>query len=101
MKPFNDLTAMPIFERPPLETFAMARDRWTPIYIEHGRLIENYAGNAFSPTRGNGPKNSSFSPHARGSAGAAGPMPLGFQATKLSLSRSDKSWISPAFQLPG
>ena len=30
--------AMPIFERPPLETLAHARDRWTPIYLEHGRL---------------------------------------------------------------
>jgi CRISPR-associated protein Cas1 len=29
---------MPIFERPPLETLAMARDRWTPVYLEHGRL---------------------------------------------------------------
>lgn len=29
---------MPLFERPPLETLAMARDRWTPIYLEHGRL---------------------------------------------------------------
>lgn len=29
---------MPIFERPPLETLAMAKDRWTPIYLEHGRL---------------------------------------------------------------
>lgn len=29
---------MPIFERPPLETLALARDRWTPIYLEHGRL---------------------------------------------------------------
>jgi CRISPR-associated protein Cas1 len=29
---------MPIFERPPLETLAPARDRWTPIYLEHGRL---------------------------------------------------------------
>ncbi len=29
---------MPIFERPPLETLAMARDRWTPIYLERGRL---------------------------------------------------------------
>jgi CRISPR-associated protein Cas1 len=29
---------MPIFDRPPLETLAMARDRWTPIYLEHGRL---------------------------------------------------------------
>lgn len=29
---------MPIFERPPLETLPMARDRWTPIYLEHGRL---------------------------------------------------------------
>ena len=27
---------MPIFERPPLE--AMAPDRWTPVYLEHGRL---------------------------------------------------------------
>jgi CRISPR-associated protein Cas1 len=29
---------MPIFERPPLETLAPARDRWTPVYLEHGRL---------------------------------------------------------------
>jgi CRISPR-associated protein Cas1 len=29
---------MPIFERPPLETLARARDRWTPVYLEHGRL---------------------------------------------------------------
>ena len=29
---------MPIFERPPLDTLAPARDRWTPIYLEHGRL---------------------------------------------------------------
>src|SRR5713101_2082085 len=35
---FNVLTVMPIFERPPLETLAMARDRWTPVYLEHGRL---------------------------------------------------------------
>lgn len=29
---------MPIFEKPPLETLTPARDRWTPIYLEHGRL---------------------------------------------------------------
>ena len=29
---------MPIFERPPIETLSMVRDRWTPIYLEHGRL---------------------------------------------------------------
>lgn len=29
---------MPVFERPPLETLAPAKDRWTPIYLEHGRL---------------------------------------------------------------
>ena len=29
---------MPIFERPPLDTLAPAKDRWTPIYLEHGRL---------------------------------------------------------------
>ena len=29
---------MQIFERPPLETLAPAKDRWTPIYLEHGRL---------------------------------------------------------------
>ena len=29
---------MPLFERPPLETLAAAKDRWTPIYLEHGRL---------------------------------------------------------------
>lgn len=29
---------MALFERPPLETLAPAKDRWTPIYLEHGRL---------------------------------------------------------------
>ena len=29
---------MPIFERPPLESLPLARDRWTPLYLEHGRL---------------------------------------------------------------
>jgi CRISPR-associated protein Cas1 len=29
---------MPIFERPPLETLTPARERWTPIYLEHGRV---------------------------------------------------------------
>ena len=29
---------MPLFERPPLETLALAKDRWTPIFLEHGRL---------------------------------------------------------------
>ena len=29
---------MPIFERPPLDTLATARDRWTPLYLEHGRV---------------------------------------------------------------
>src|SRR5271170_5936844 len=29
---------MPIFERPPLDTLAPAKDRWTPIYLEHGRV---------------------------------------------------------------
>lgn len=29
---------MPIFERPPLETLTPARERWTPIFLEHGRL---------------------------------------------------------------
>ena len=29
---------MPIFERPPLETLTPSRERWTPIYLEHGRL---------------------------------------------------------------
>jgi CRISPR-associated protein Cas1 len=29
---------MPIFERPPLETLSPAKDRWTPVYVEHGRL---------------------------------------------------------------
>ncbi len=27
-----------IFERPPVETLAPAKDRWTPLYLEHGRL---------------------------------------------------------------
>ncbi len=29
---------MPVFEKPPLETLSLARDRWTPLYLEHGRL---------------------------------------------------------------
>lgn len=29
---------MPLFERPPLETLTSAKDRWTPLYLEHGRL---------------------------------------------------------------
>ncbi len=29
---------MPVFESPPLETLAPAKDRWTPIYLEHGRI---------------------------------------------------------------
>lgn len=29
---------MPIFEKPPTETLSPARNRWTPIYLEHGRL---------------------------------------------------------------
>lgn len=29
---------MPIFERPPLETLPPVRERWTPIYLEHGRI---------------------------------------------------------------
>jgi CRISPR-associated protein Cas1 len=29
---------MPIFEKPPLEALTPAKDRWTPIYLEHGRL---------------------------------------------------------------
>ncbi len=29
---------MPIFEKPPLETLTPARERWTPLYLEHGRL---------------------------------------------------------------
>lgn len=29
---------MPIFERPPLNTLCPAKDRWTPIYLEYGRI---------------------------------------------------------------
>lgn len=29
---------MPIFERPPLDALSPARDRWTPLYLEHGRV---------------------------------------------------------------
>lgn len=29
---------MPIFEKLPLETLTPVKDRWTPIYLEHGRL---------------------------------------------------------------
>lgn len=29
---------MPVFEKPPLETLTPASERWTPVYLEHGRL---------------------------------------------------------------
>ncbi len=29
---------MPIFEKPPLETLSMARDCWTPLYLEQSQL---------------------------------------------------------------
>jgi len=29
---------MPLFQRPPLDTLAPAKDRWTPVYLEHGRI---------------------------------------------------------------
>jgi len=29
---------MPIFEKPPLEALSPAKDRWPPVYLEHGRL---------------------------------------------------------------
>lgn len=29
---------MPVFEKPPIETLTPARERWTPIFLEHGRL---------------------------------------------------------------
>ncbi len=29
---------MPIFEKPPLETIPPVRGRWTPLYLEHGRI---------------------------------------------------------------
>lgn len=29
---------MPLFEPPPLETLTPARERWTPLYLEHGRI---------------------------------------------------------------
>jgi len=29
---------MAIFERPPIESLAPAKDRWTPLYLEHGRV---------------------------------------------------------------
>ncbi len=29
---------MPVFERPPLETLTPAKERWTPLFLEHGRL---------------------------------------------------------------
>lgn len=38
LEPAFAITIMPIFERPPLETLTPAKDRWTPIYLEHGRL---------------------------------------------------------------
>jgi len=29
---------MPVFEIPPLETLPLVRERWTPLYLEHGRI---------------------------------------------------------------
>ncbi len=29
---------MPVFEKPPLETLPLVRERWTPLYLEHGRI---------------------------------------------------------------
>lgn len=29
---------MSIFEKPPLETIPPVRERWTPLYLEHGRV---------------------------------------------------------------
>lgn len=29
---------MPLFQRPPLDSLTPAKDRWTPIYLEHGRV---------------------------------------------------------------
>lgn len=29
---------MPIFEKPPLEAIPPVRERWTPLYLEHGRI---------------------------------------------------------------
>ncbi|MGR3174810.1 MAG: type I-E CRISPR-associated endonuclease Cas1e [Candidatus Scalindua sp.] len=29
---------MPIFEKPPIETLTPAKERWTPLYLEHGRI---------------------------------------------------------------
>lgn len=29
---------MPLFRRPPLDTLSPVKDRWTPIYLEHGRI---------------------------------------------------------------
>ena len=29
---------MPVFEKPPLETLPPVRERWTPLYLEHGRV---------------------------------------------------------------
>jgi CRISPR-associated protein (Cas_Cas2CT1978) len=40
LKPQPSLIEFPmaLFERPPLEALAPAKDRWTPLYLEHGRL---------------------------------------------------------------
>lgn len=29
---------MPLFEKPPIESLTLFKDRWTPLYLEHGRL---------------------------------------------------------------
>ena len=35
---------MPLFEKPPIEALPRAKDRWTPIYLEHGRLEVDDSG---------------------------------------------------------
>jgi CRISPR-associated protein Cas1 len=36
--PSDRIHPMPVFEKPPLETLPPVRERWTPLYLEHGRI---------------------------------------------------------------
>jgi len=43
---------MPIFQRPPLDSLTPAKDRWTPIYLEHGRIEVDDAAIKWSDSQG-------------------------------------------------
>ncbi len=65
---------MPLFERPPLETLAQAKDRWTPLYLEHGRLEVDDSSVKWIgvlPGVGNDGESASFDPDPGNNAAVA------------------------------